>query len=49
MPQANGSQKTVEIHIFPSRCAAPVKVIAWDLQPGSTVTKAAGSISRMRW
>jgi hypothetical protein len=27
MPQPDGSQKAVEIHIFPRRCAAPVKAI----------------------
>ena len=27
MPQSDGSQKAVEIHIFPSRCAAPARVI----------------------
>src|SRR5687767_4718678 len=42
MPQADGSQKAVEIHIFPE----PMRGTAeghrpWDLQPGSTMTNAA--------
>jgi hypothetical protein len=42
MPQADGSQKAVEIHIFPE----PMRGTGeghrpWDLQPGSTMTNAA--------
>ena len=41
MPQADGSQKAVEIHIFPE----PMRGTGeghrpWDLQPGSTMTNA---------
>jgi len=42
MPQADGSQKAVEIHIFPEAMRGTGEGHRpWDLQPGSTMTNAA--------
>ena len=42
MPQADGSQKAVEIHIFPEAMRGTGGGHRpWDLQPGSTMTNAA--------
>jgi hypothetical protein len=42
MPQADGSQKAVEIHIFPEALRGTGEGHRpWDLQPGSTMTNAA--------
>jgi hypothetical protein len=42
MPQADGSQKAVEIHIFPEQMRGVGEGFRpWDLQPGSTMTNAA--------
>jgi hypothetical protein len=41
MPQADGSQKAVEIHIFPEPMRGTGEGFRpWDLQPGSTMTNA---------
>jgi hypothetical protein len=41
MPQADGSQKAIEIHIFPeSRRGAGEGFRPWDLKPNSTMTNA---------
>jgi Domain of unknown function (DUF5666) len=41
MPQADGSQKAVEIHIFPEQMRGTGEGFRpWDLQPGSTMTNA---------
>ena len=40
MPQADGSQKAVEIHISPKRCAAPARAIVPGICAGSTMTNA---------
>jgi hypothetical protein len=42
MPQADGSQKAVAIHIFheSQRGVVPERFMPWDLQPGSTMTNA---------
>ena len=41
MPQADGSQKAVEIHIFPEAMRGTGEGHRpWDLQPGSTMTNA---------
>jgi uncharacterized protein Veg len=41
MPQADGSQKAVEIHIFPEQLRGTGEGFRpWDLQPGSTMTNA---------
>jgi hypothetical protein len=41
MPQADGSQKAVEIHIFPEALRGTGEGFRpWDLQPGSTMTNA---------
>ena len=42
MPQADGSQKAIAIHIFqPAQRGTGEGFGAWDLQPGSTMTNAA--------
>ncbi len=42
MPQADGSQKAIAIHIFheSQRGVVPDRFLPWDLQPGSTMTNA---------
>ena len=41
MPQPNGSQKAVEVHIFPEAMRGTGEGhYAWDLQPNSTMTNA---------
>src|SRR5437764_1481451 len=41
MPQADGSQKAIEVHIFPEAMRGPGEGhYAWDLQPQSTMTNA---------
>jgi hypothetical protein len=42
MPQADGSQKAIAIHIFlgAQKGVVPARHIPWDLQPGSTMTNA---------
>src|SRR6266508_3123205 len=41
MPQADGSQKAVEVHIFPEAMRGTGEGFRqWDLQPGSTMTNA---------
>jgi hypothetical protein len=42
MPQADGSQKAIAVHIFldAQKGVAPALHIPWDLQPGSTMTNA---------
>jgi len=42
MPQADGSQKAVEIHIFPEKARGTGEGFRpWDLRPNSTMTNAA--------
>jgi len=41
MPQADGSQKAVEVHIFPEKARGTGEGFrAWDLRPNSTMTNA---------
>jgi hypothetical protein len=42
MPQADGSQKAVAIHIFheSQKGVVPERFLQWDLRPGSTMTNA---------
>jgi len=42
MPQADGSQKAIAVHIFldAQKGVVPALHIPWDLQPGSTMTNA---------
>jgi hypothetical protein len=41
MPQADGSQRAIEVHIFPEAMRGTGEGhYAWDLRPGSTMTNA---------
>jgi hypothetical protein len=42
MPQPDGSQKAIGLHIFmdAQRSVAPARFLPWDREPGSTMTNA---------
>ena len=47
MPQADGSQKALEVHIFPEAMRGTGDGHrGWDLQPSSTMTNGSGRADR---